>query len=190
MVIWLCNNWPLLLEILIPFGVAGMLLRILLSKPKVIFCKVRMGDGYGAGQQRCWYVPVMNLRRNNLLRHLRQREDAVDCRVKVKFTKLDNELIYNCALWWNSSPIGETLKAGSKPCEFPLAYEGLEGEIYLAGTPITTGSSPIPSYRIPFPIDVLALVELSSKKRVIAKSKWLLEIKHSRFTLVNVKRLE
>ena len=190
MACWLYANWQLILEIIVPFGVAGMLLKIFLSKPKVVFCEARIGSGYEESHSICWYVPIMNLRRDNWLRHFCQREAAVDCRVKVRFTKVDGELIYNYALWWNDSLIGETLEVNSKPREFPLAFEDNEREVYLAGTPITTASSPIPNYRIPFPIDVLAYVELSSKKKVIAKSKWLIEIKHSYFTPVNVKRLE
>jgi len=174
-------------------GVGGLIAFFIIDfnskKPKVEFGEPYLGTGLDSDF--CWYIQVQNLKNNRWWSPIfKQREAAIDCRVKVRFTKVDGKLIYNYALWWDNSLIGETLEVGSKPHEFPLAFEDAKREIHLAGTPITTGSSPIPNYRLPFPIDVIAYVELSSKKKVIAKSKWLIEVKHSQFTPINVKRLE
>ncbi len=166
-------------------GVAGLIAFFIIDfnsrKPKI---------GFGLDSDFCWYIRVQNLRNDRWWGHIFKREAAVDCRVKVRFTKVDGKLIYNYALWWDDSPVGETLEVGSKPHEFPLVFEDAKREIHLAGTPITTASSANPPYRLAFPIDVLAYVELSSKKKLIAKSKWLIEVKHSQFTPINVKRLE
>jgi len=165
-----------------------LLLRIYLSKPKVVFCEARLGDGYEEGQSICWYIPVMNLRRDNWLRHFCQRESAIDCRVKVRFTKTNGDLIYNYALWWDGL-VGATLEVGL-PCKFPLVFMDNGRNVYLAGTPVTTNISANPPYRLPFPIDVIAYAEVISKKSIKCKSKWLIAIKPATFTPVNVRRLE
>lgn len=188
MAYWLYSNWPLLLEIIVPFGVLGMLLKLFLSKPKITFVRAYLGGAYEENQSICWYIQLMNLRRDNALRHFVQREAATDCRIKVRFSLPNGELIYNYALWWDDSPVGKSLQPGSLH-EFPLAFENNQGEIHLAGTPVATNSR-VPPHRIPSPVDIVADVEILSKKKAIAKSKWLIEVKKSRWTPVNVRRLE
>jgi len=95
---WLYSNWQFLVEIIAPLGVVGMLLKLWLSKPKVVFCEARLSAGYEEGQSICWYILVINLRRDCWIRHFYQRENAVDCRVKIKFTSPDGKLTYNNTL--------------------------------------------------------------------------------------------
>jgi len=163
-----------------------MLLKIILSRPKVRFYDFRIGGGYKDGQYFCWYVRVMNERRDSWLRYLCQREDAVDCRVKVRFTTPEGVLVYNYAEWWNGSPVGKTLKPGVLH-EFPLVFEGTDGEVHLAGTPVQTGTSPI---ALQAGSDVIAHANVTSKHKVLANSKWRIEVQHSTFTPIHVKRVQ
>jgi len=189
---WLCNHWEFVVEFFISLGVLAVLMKLVsipLSRPKVIFCEARVGGGYEKDQTFCWYIPVMNERRNSWLRHFCQREDAVDCRIKVRFTTPAGKLIYNYAEWWRGSPISKTLKAGSF-CEFPLAFVDSTGDVHLAGTPVSTASSGLPPYRLPFTIDVTASAEVLSKRSVVATSKWLISVNPGCFEPLNVKRVE
>jgi hypothetical protein len=186
---WLCNHWEFVVEFFISLGVLAVLIKLVtipLSRPRVRFYKYRIGGGYEGGQVFCWYIPVMNERRNNWLRFFCQREDAVDCRVKVRFTTPEDVLVYNYAEWWNGAPVGKTLEPGVLH-EFPLAFVDTDGEVHLAGTPVKTGTSAIP---LQSGSDVIAHVKVTSKRKVLASSKWRIKVKHSRWTPIHVERLQ
>jgi len=186
---WLCNHWEFVVEFFISLGVLAVLMKLVfipLSRPKVRFYGFRIGRGYEAGQFFCWYISVMNERRNSCLRHFCQREDAIDCRAKVRFTTLEGVLVYNYAEWWNGSPVGKTLKPGELH-DFPLVFVDTDGEVNLAGTPVKTGTSAIP---LQSGIDVIAHVTVTSKRKVVASSKWLIGVKQSRWTPIHMERFE
>lgn len=200
---WISANWITLITII--GGIVGVftmcriLLSIFFSKPKIVFGEAKSGIfnkgelesayDYELESPCCWFIPVINLRRDSLLRHFCNREAAVDCHVEVEFTTISNELIYRHAKWWNDSSVGKTLEPDSRPHDFPLAFMDKEEEIHLAGTPITTGSD-MPFYKIQPESDVTAHVEVFSKKKVIAKSRWRIFINPSPVTPINVKRLK
>jgi len=145
-----------------------MILRIILSKPKLIFGGVRLGAGKDENWIFGYYIPLLSLRRDSWLRHFYKREDIVECSVKVNFFTIQGQILYKYAEWQLN-----TLSPNSLPNEFPLIYISQRKEIALAGTPMETNAT-LPPYRVPIGEDIIADVKVFSINKPIKKSRWLI----------------
>lgn len=164
------------------------MLKILFSKPKVIFGGVNIVAAEEEGQLLAWCIPVINLRRYGLLGYFFKRNEAIECRVKVKFS-MGNKLLYNFAEHWADSPIGRNLPADSSHHYIPLISKNSRGDnASLVGTPISTNSN-IPPYKLPTSTQITADLEVISRKKVIARSRWLIDINLGSIDSIKVSRL-
>ena len=159
----------------------------LFCKPKVIF-----GDSYIECKSRqreviVWYIPVINLRRYGWPGYFWKRSEAIECRVRIEFI-MDSNLLYRFAEPWADLPIGKSIPADSFPNGFPIASADWDGNIYLPGTPIST-NSPIPPYKIPKQSHIIANIQVTSKKKIIAESKWSMDTNSDFCTPIILRRL-
>ena len=163
------------------------MLRLLLSKPKVIF-----GDSYTQGvsgqeQMLFWYIPVINLRRYGWLGNFFKRNEAIECRVKIEFT-MDGKLLYRWVEPWEDSPIGKTLPADSSHNDFPIVSLDWNDNISLPNSHLSTNSN-TPPYKIPKQAHIIANIQVTSRKKCIASSQWSIDIDTPSLSPVILRRI-
>ena len=188
MLTWLIKNWGLLLEIFVPLGIGGTILRIIFSRPKRVFGEAHLKAENGQVEDICWEIPVQNLRRYGWFGYFFKRNEAIECRVKIEFI-MDDDFLYGPVEPWKASPIGKNLAADSEPHYFPLVATTFDGDIYFPNTQMSTNSK-IPPYKIPSDSSIIAYIEVDSRIKPVAKSWWIVDVGPNTFTPSEVERID
>jgi hypothetical protein len=173
---WITTHWGLLAgSIGAPLFLAGVVtvLRIIFSKPKIVFGDPHIHGEPEEGQVFTWYIPVINQRRYGILGDFFKRREAIECCVKVKFMR-GGKLLFNYAEHWATPPPGKTLPADSSHNNFPLVSLKRDGHVYLVGTPVSTASRP--PCRIYCQDCIIAEVQVISRGKCIGSKKCYIEV--------------
>lgn len=159
-------------------------------KPKIIFLEYYWTKGEDISTLYEYHIPVINSELKGWSRRNCNRDDAIACQIKVRFTIADKP--FGEANWWSDRLIvGKTLKPDLNSEMFPLVILKREQDgkpiISLAGTSKAT-SGCVPPDEIPFDTDIIADVLVISEGKRIAQSKWIIHITSNIIDPISIKR--
>lgn len=151
-------------------------LRLLNTKPKIIFGKVHIGTGDGERNHFfVWYLPIMNEELEGWRSLFAERNSAKRCTVMIEFVNKDKLLGQAC--YWSDLPTGMELLADSNPKELALVYSNnSKTEISLADENIST-KQVLPPYLLPRNENILTTVNVMSRGHLKAKVEYNIFIK-------------